>query len=392
MADLIALGRSGDHDALHRSAEGLRGSGSWTALTALELACAWVLAGDLHQADHAYLEADQLDPSLALVPDVWGLWPAPPPPPGADPAQRQVAAELVARYRSWRTPDVQALWRELHPRLLADWRSVLEPPLLDQLLVIGRATAHPADPPLEPCLEDDAAALVADAQIAAEPAASHRFWQLMARLRPHWALARIRAADLALTRGELEVCARWLEQPPADALANPWFHDVSARHALEASTVDLALQSWEEAIRLTQADPASAALAEVFEQRRREARRGPGVLQVRSLANRGDSAAARRLLERLLQDDPQWQPLRSLREQLQQTSLPATAPLSVQAPQDDANVSRQLERAAAYLEKRGLPIPGTQPVATSVECTDAQEELEAWSLLLSDFEARYALA
>jgi tetratricopeptide (TPR) repeat protein len=305
MADLIALGRSGNHDALHHAADSLHREGRWTPLTALELACAWALAGDLRRADHAYLEADQLDPSLALVPDVWGLWPPPPAAPGADPIQRQAAAELAARYRSWRTPDGPALWRELRPRLQADWRSALEPPLLDQLLVLGRATAQPGDPPLDPSLEAEAAALVADAEIAAEPAASHRFWQLMARLRPQWALARIRAADLALARGELEGCARWLEQPPAEALANPWFHDVSARHAVQTGAIDRALQAWEEAIGLAEADAANTALAAVFEQRRREARRGPGVLQVRSLANRGDTAAASRLLERLLQADPQ---------------------------------------------------------------------------------------
>ncbi|MEI8249954.1 MAG: hypothetical protein WCF98_02155 [Synechococcus sp. ELA057] len=398
MADLIALGRSGNHDALLHAADSLRRESSWTPLTALELACAWALAGDLRRADQAYLEADQLDPSLALVPDVWGRWSPPPAPPGADPAQRQLAAELAARYRSWRTPDGPALWRELRPRLQADWRSALEPPLLDQLLVLGRATALPSDLPLEPSLEDEAAALVADAEIAAEPAASHRFWQLMARLRPNWALARIRAADLALARGELEGCARWLEQPPAEALANPWFHDVSARHAVQTGALDRALQAWEEAIRLAQADAAGAALAEVFEQRRREARRGPGVLQVRSLANRGDTAAASRLLERLLQDDPQWQPLRSLREQLQAvvpstavTSLVSAAPAAPVPDSADA-FSRLLERATTYLQQHGVALSEALPPPASLDAAALAEELEAWSRRLSDYEARYALA
>ena len=398
MADLIALGRSGDHAALHRSAETLRRDGRWTVLTALELACAWALAGDLQQADQCYLEADELDPSLALVPDVWGRWPAPPPTPGADPAIRQAAAAVAACYRTWRTPDVQALWRELRPQLQADWRSVLEPPLLDQLLVLGRATAHAADPVLDPSLENEAAALVADAELAAEPAASHRFWQLMARLRPRWALARIRAADLALARGELDGCAHWLEQPPTDALTNPWFHDVSARHAVQVGDLEGALQSWAEALRLSQADPATVALADVFEQRRREARRGPGVLQVRSLANRGEIDAARRLLERLLEDDPQWQPLRSLREQLHTTATPSAsppvqaAPRSAAAPLDDDALTRLLDRAAATLSRLGLPVPDPQPVSTPIDAAAAGQALEAWTHQLSAFEARYALA
>ena len=400
MADLIALGRSGDHQALHRSADTLRRDGRWTVLTALELACAWTLAGDLDQADHLVLEADALDPSLALVPDVWGLWPPPPPAPEADPTDRQAAAALAVRYRAWRTPDVQGLWRELRPRLQADWRLVLEPPLLDQLLVLGRATVHPADPLLEPSLEAVAAALVADAEIAAEPGASHRFWQLMARLRPRWALATIRAADLALSRGELDGCARLLDQPPDDARTNPWFHDVSARYAVQIGAVDQALQAWEEAIRLTEADPTGSSLADLFDQRRREARRGPGVLQVRSLANRGDMAAANHLLERLLEDDPQWQPLRSLRDQLKPPTphTPAAVLSIAETPSLDGEgaaadaIAQLLDRAEAYLAQRGLPIPPAQLPAVTADPSAHEQHLDAWSRQLSEFEARYALA
>jgi tetratricopeptide (TPR) repeat protein len=220
----------------------------------------------------------------------------------------------------------------------------------------------------------------------------------MARLRPHWALARIRAADLALTRGELERCAFWLEQPPAEALTNPWFHDVSARHAVQIGKLESALQAWEEAIRLAQADPAITALADVFEQRRREARRGPGVLLVRSLTNRGDTAAAIHLLERLLQDDPQWQPLRSLQEQLRHASPPdQEAPLPAgsspgAAPQDGDGYSQLLNRAAACLEQRGVPLPEGATPPTGLDAAALAEELDTWSRSLSDFEARYALA
>ncbi len=57
---------------------------------------------------------------------------------------------------------------------------------------------------------------------------------------------------------------------------------MAARQAVAAGDVAAALDAWAEAIRIAQADPSSAP-AEIFEQRCREARRGPGVLQVRSL-------------------------------------------------------------------------------------------------------------
>lgn len=77
MVDLLELGRYGRCRELEEQAQACRATGDWSPVAALQLACAWLLAGDLRQADLAYLEADQLDLSLALVPDVWGLWPAP---------------------------------------------------------------------------------------------------------------------------------------------------------------------------------------------------------------------------------------------------------------------------------------------------------------------------
>jgi len=277
-ADLLELGRRGRLAELAQQAEQARAAAGWDGAAALELAAAWLLAGDRRQADLAVLEADQLAPYLAMVPDPWGLWPAPEPPDPADPA----LLALAERLRSWRQPDCQALWQQLLPQLQADWRAALEPPLLDQLLILGRASALPGAAPLQPPLGDALVGLVSDAEIAAEPAASNRFWQLLATIRPHWGLARIRAADLALARGELEASGRWLADPPAEALSNPWFFDVAARQAVAAGDVAAALDAWAEAIRIAQADPSSAP-AEIFEQRCREARRGPGVLQVRSL-------------------------------------------------------------------------------------------------------------
>ena len=388
-ADLLELGRRGRIAELAQQAEQARAAAGWDGAAALELAAAWLLAGDRRQADLAVLEADQLAPYLALVPDPWGLWPAPEPPAPADPA----LLALAERLRSWRQPDSQALWRQLLPQLQADWRAALEPPLLDVLLILGRASALPGAVPLQPPLGDALVGLVSDAEIAAEPAASNRFWQLLATIRPHWALARIRAADLALARGELEASGRWLADPPAEALSNPWFFDVAARQAVAAGDVAAALDAWAEAIRIAQADPSSAP-AEIFEQRCREARRGAGVLQVRSLTNRGEQAAALALLERLLVDDPQWQPLRSLREQIgqagqigQSQQAPAPAPA---AQATATGFEALLERATARLQALGGSLP--QPVADTASSADLAAELSSLERRLSDYEARFDLA
>jgi hypothetical protein len=405
-ADLLELGRRGRADALAQQAERARAAAGWDAAAALELAAAWLLAGDPRQADLAFLEADQLAPSLALVPDPWGLWPAPPATASApDPAGQQRLHALAERYRSWRRPNAQVLWQQLLPQLQADWHAALEPPLFDQLLILGRAGATPLQPPLEDAL----VGLVSDPEIAAEPAASNRFWQLLASIRPHWGLARIRAADLALARGELETSARRLADPPAEALANPWFHDVAARQAVARGAVDAALDGWAQAIRIAQADASTASLAEIFEQRRREARRGPGVLQVRSLANRGEPAAALALLERLLADDPQWQPLRSLREQLQQPSQqlsqqpphPAPQPQikphpkpvpAAPAAQGVAGLEALLERAAARLQALGGGVPAPAAANPPADLDALAGQLSALERRLSDYEARFALA
>ncbi|MFM7676390.1 MAG: hypothetical protein ACKO5F_12600 [Synechococcus sp.] len=396
MADLLDLGRRGQAEALAQALQAARNQGRVQAATALEAACAWLLAGDPRQADLAYLEADQLEPALALVPDPWGLWPAAELPP---PTEELLAAvqPWLERYRRWRHPDPQALWQVLLPQLQADWRMALQPEGSDALLILGRATAAaaPEEPAvflLDPPLEPELVRLVADAEIAAEPAASNRFWQLVATIRPHWDLARIRAADLALARGELELSGRWLTDPPAAALANPWFHDVAARHAVASGAVDQALSAWAEASRLAQADAANAVLAEIFEQRRREARRGPGVLQVRSLANRGEGAAAQQLLDRLLEEDPQWQPLRSLREQLQASAAPPPAQPAAAVAAEASAFGALLDRAAARLQALGVAVPAVASTPLPEDAAAAAAELTALSRRFSDYEARFALA
>ena len=101
-----------------------------------------------------------------------------------------------------------------------------------------------------------------------------------------------------------------------------WFHDIAARLALAQSNVAAALSAWRQAIERCQADgsnPSKAAVVEIVRQRAREARRGPGVTEARSLLNGGEPKAALTLLETLLQGDPQWPPLRHLMEQARQT-------------------------------------------------------------------------
>jgi hypothetical protein len=119
-ADLLELGRRGQTEALAQRADAARAAAGWDAAAALELAAAWLLAGDPRQADLAFLEADQLAPSLALVPDPWGLWPAPSAP-AVDPADQQRLLALAERYRSWRHPDAQ--WQPLR-----SLREQLQPP------------------------------------------------------------------------------------------------------------------------------------------------------------------------------------------------------------------------------------------------------------------------
>jgi hypothetical protein len=94
------------------------------------------------------------------------------------------------------------------------------------------------------------------------------------------------------------------------------------------------------------------------------------------------------LLERLLADDPQWQPLRSLREQLQ--ASPAAVPPAAMTPA--AGIDALLEAAMARLRALGAPMPEpASTVAWSGDLDAVAEHLSHLERRFSDYEARFAL-
>ena len=374
------LGHYGLVEPLRNLVAKLRNSPHWGALLALEVSLAWLLAGDGHQADLAFLEADDLDPSLALVPDLWGLWPAPSKLKTPTPMkQRAVASDLAARIRRWRHLDptpLEASWRQ---RAQADWTMALTSPGLEELILLlrhGSALAASIEPFL--------AELVAEQAMAARPAEALQFWGLLTELRPDWIHARIRAADLALACGDQQRSATWIATATEEVRGSPWYWDIAARAALDSGAVAAALEHWGQA--LAAAPPE---LAEVFRQRHHEARRGPALLQARSLLNRGDAAAALPLLQRLVADDPQWQPLRSLL--LQAEAAEAAGPDADPAAGLPAQrFARFLEQAASRI---GQSLPPCPPCRENLPKTSeaARQQLIDFSRILSDAEARHAL-
>ncbi|MBW4532201.1 MAG: hypothetical protein KME02_16080 [Aphanothece saxicola GSE-SYN-MK-01-06B] len=351
----------------------LRSSPHWDAPLALEVSQSWMLAGQAHQADLAFLEADALDPSLALVPDVWGLWPAPA---GEQPAD---IGALAARLRRWRHLDPVALDASWRQRAQADWTYALTSSGLEELVLLIR---H--GPDLESPIEPFLAELVGEELIAASPRQALQFWGLLTDLRPDWIHARLKAADLALTCAEAERCAGWIATASPDVRGNPWYWDIAARAALEVGAITTALDHWGQA--LAEAPPE---LAEVFRQRRREARRGPGLLQARALLERGESGAALALLQRLVADDPQWQPLRALLQQAETAAGAGGGPEAV-ADHGPRRFGQLLERAAVRI---GLTLPPAAPdsQAPVADPVAARQRLEAFARTLSEAEARFAL-
>ena len=329
-----------------------RGGDGWDACQALRLAHLWLVAGVPGLGDDLVLEAADLAPAAGVIPDWWGLWPA------AEASGAEPARALALSYLQLRHQPPLAAWQEWSQLVLADGGlHRLQEPAVQLLLGIVLHGREWLPEPLEPVL----ARIVGEEVVAAEPALAWRFYDPLSERLPEWEYALLKAADLSLQRGELERCGAHIQRGLAVHGHNPWVHDIAARLALAQGDVEAALACWQQAITLcaAMADDVQAQLVELFRQRAREARRGPGVLQARALINRGESEAARQLLEALLEQDPQWQPLRSLLE-----------PLRGEAPgpaRGDGSASSELDRLEQRLrllaDRAGLAWPGEAPEA-----------------------------
>ena len=364
------LGRYGLTEELELQLPRLRSSPHWDAELALEVSLGWLLTGHPHRSDLAFLEADRLDPSLALVPDVWGLWPAPLTREGATPQEHRAAIETLAtQIRGWRHLEPRSLDATWRQHAQADWTATLRGPALNELVLLlrqGDALEHP----IEPFLAD----LVGETAIETSPGQAQQFWAVLTDIRPDWPHARIKAADLSLASGELARCIGWITTASPETQRNPWFWDIAARYAVETGAIAMALDHWGQALA-----EASPELAELFRQRRREVRRGAAVLEARAQLNRGDAARALALLQRLVAEDPQWQPLRSLLQQAEAASR-----------QPSAGFAGMLERAAARI---GLVLPSASPDQQSPDqdLEIYRQTLDRFSSTLSEAETRFAL-
>ena len=335
-------------EALEQIQAEQRSAEQWTAATALQLAHLWLVAGVPGRGDDLVLEAHQLEPQAGVIPDWWGLWPQANP---AEPLQDLARSYVQLRH----LPPLEA-WRAWLEPVQTDRRHIDKPALrlLLGLVIQGRAQLPGA---LEPALEQ----LVGEELVAAEPALAWRFFEPLCERLPQWGYGRLKAADLSLQRGQLERCRQLLQGATDAQWQLAWLHDIAARLALAEENVDRALEAWQRAIERCQSSEANpeqqAQVVEIFRQRAREARRGPGVLQARSLLNRGQQAEAIALLELLLQQDPQWQPLRSLLEQARPgASANASATTSpTNAPQ--ADLQRLEQRLQQLAVRAGLPWP-----------------------------------
>lgn len=337
----VGTALAGRSAALEAFLEQERQSESWNATTALQQAHLWLVVGLPGRGDDLVLEAQQLLPEAGLIPDWWGLWPST----AEAKASHSVPIALAQSYIQLRHLPPLLAWKAWLEPVQQDRRRCTEPglQLLLGLVIHGRERLPGA---LEPALEQ----LLGEDLVAAEPALAWRLLDPLCERLPQWNYARLKAADLSLQRGELERCGQHLNAATAEQWQLAWLHDIAARHALAMGEVAKALERWQRAIsRCTDTEEMSdPAVVEIFRQRAREARRGPGVLQARTLLNRGQSSEAIALLQQLLEHDPQWQPLRSLLEQARNAGSASVEP-SGEATADDLE---RLERRLQLLAER----------------------------------------
>jgi tetratricopeptide (TPR) repeat protein len=256
----------------------------------------------------------------------------------------------------------------------------LDEPALQLLLGLVLHGREQLQEPLEPVLVQ----VAGEALVAAEPALAWRFYDPLSERLPGWDYALLKAADLSLQRGDLERCRAHLSRGMELHGQNPWLHDIAARLAVAEGAVEQALEAWQRATACCADQPEEprAQMLELFRQRAREARRGPGVLQARSLIHRGETAAAVALLQTLLEQDPQWQPLRSLLEQAQAPAAGGTEPMDNTG---GSNLDRLEQRLRLLAERANL----AWPVAAAAEGTST--DAEGWERHLQQALGRLAL-
>lgn len=337
------------------------------AKEALALAQLWLVAGQPRRGDDLLLALDQSHPAAGVIPDWWGLWT----PPGLEPGSALAELRaLAASYVQLRQADPQELWRSWLTPVQPD-RAQLQQPALQLLLALILVRRTDPAGALEQALNQ----LFDEPFVAAEPALAWRLMDWLVLRLPHWDHARLKAADLNLQCGNLERCAAHLEAASEEQRQLPWLMDIAARHALAAGEVIEALQHWQRAMAASSQDPERL---ELFRQRAREARRGAGVLQARALLNRSETAAAQQLLTVLLQQDPQWQPLRSLLEQ-------CNSPEAV--PQGGAGGSDQIQALELQLQRLAELAQLECPAASSAD----ERGAEQWEQFLHTALGRLAL-
>ena len=243
------------------------------------LAHGFLLAGESERGDDLILEADRLAPQLALVPDLWGLWPQAAAAGSAAKAAMGEEAQTCHRwaeaYRRRRHREGAAalarwreqIWAEVASSPAERWQRLLEADSLELLAVIlSDENADPAE--LRMAMEPLLVQAIGEEVVERHPQQALLFWSGISRRCPSWDYARLKTADLCLASGQWQRSAAALAAATEEQRRNPWLHDIEARLAMAQGRPADALRCWETAIAAASGD---GELVELLRQRRREA-------------------------------------------------------------------------------------------------------------------------